>query len=94
MNITKEQNEILEDLSMSTNPKVSYETNKFINNLFQVTREQQLLQKPIQTIGSKTRISLKHKKSTYKEPENLPIKRMQLWKYVNNVLSPNIPHQV
>ena len=78
MNITKEQIEILEDLSMSTNPKVSYETNKFINNLFQVTREQQLLQKPIQTIRSKTRISLKHKKSTLKE--HLPIKRMRLWK--------------
>ena len=31
MNITKEQNEILDDLSMSTNPKVSYETNEFIN---------------------------------------------------------------
>ena len=31
MNITKEQIEILEDLSMSTNPKVSYETNEFIN---------------------------------------------------------------
>ena len=46
MNITKEQIEILEDLSMQTYPKVLYETNKFISDLFQLTREQ-LIQKSL-----------------------------------------------